>query len=393
MERKTRVGIVGTGFVARGLALALERQPDLILSKALTRRDPAGCPDFPRGELLTGSPQELIDHSDLVVECSGDPIHGTDVLDEVMKAELPVVTLNSELQVTTGSYLARRGLITEAEGDQPGCLAALKEDTVQSGFRPLVYGNIKGFLDRDPTVEEMRHWSKKQGISLEQVTAATDGTKVQAEQALVANGLGASIAKSGLVGVASDDLRAGAYLLADEAKRLGRPISDYVLSPGSPKGVFLVAEHDESQRGYLRYLKLGEGPYYLLLKNYILCHLEALKTIRRVLAGGGVLLNNSLSPTVSVAAVAKRPLKPGDTIKRGLGSFDLRGEAVTFEGDPGHVPIGLLAGAAVTRRVEPGRRLTFEDVEVPESLALRAWKEVASGAAKTFEAADARRAT
>ena len=41
----------------------------------------------------------------------------------------------------------------------------------------------------------MLHWSRRNGISLPMVTAFTDGTKLQIEQALVANGLGATIAR------------------------------------------------------------------------------------------------------------------------------------------------------------------------------------------------------
>ena len=76
--------------------------------------------------------------------------HGTEVIDKAFSASLPVVTMNSELQVTTGSYFADRGFITEAEGDQPGCIVALKENMVQMGIKPLVYGNIKGFINRNP---------------------------------------------------------------------------------------------------------------------------------------------------------------------------------------------------------------------------------------------------
>jgi predicted homoserine dehydrogenase-like protein len=376
MKQTIRVGIVGTGFIARGLTMALEEQEGLVVSKVLTRRDLKKCPEFPRQELLTKSVNELIDTADIVVECSGDVIHGTTVVDKAISASIPIVTMNSELQVTTGSYFVKKGLITEAEGDQPGCLAALKENIVQMGFKPLVYGNIKGFLNHNPALDEMRFWSKKQGISLEQVTAATDGTKVQIEQALVANGLGAGIAAAGLLGIPSEDVHAGANALAKEAKRLGHPISDYILSPESPKGVFIVAEHDDRQREYLKYFKLGEGPHYVLLQSFILCHLEIVKTIRRVLQGGGVLLNNTDNPQISVAAVSKGILRPGNTISRGIGSFEVRGVAVTIADHPDHVPIGLLADAAVVKKVEPGQLVGFDDIEIPESLALHAWLDI-----------------
>jgi len=356
--------------------MMLEGQQDMTVSRVLTRSDITRRADFPRQDLLVSSVNELIDNSNLVVECSGDAVYATDIIDQVMSASIPVVTMDAELQVTTGSYFVRRGFITEAEGDQPGCLAAFREDVVQMGFKPLVYGNIKGFLNHNPTKDEMEFWAKKQNISLDKTISTTDGSKVQIEQALVANGLNAGIAVPGLLGISSEDVNTGARILADRSKALGYPVSDYILSPKSPPGVFIVAEHDERQKVHLRYYKLGEGPYYTLVRNYHLCHLEIAKTIRRVLNGGGVLLNNTEHPTITVAAVAKRPLASGYVISRGVGSFDIRGIANSIADNSGHIPIGLLSDAVVIRNIEPGQMLSFSDVEIQDSLALRAWRQI-----------------
>ena len=367
-----RIGIVGTGFIARGLTVLLDQQ-GYALSRVLTRRSIESCTDFPRQDLLTNAAEDLVEQSDLVFECSGDPIHATAVVDQAMQAGRPVVTMDAEFHVTTGSYFVGRGVLTEAEGDQPGCLAAHKKQVVEMGFTPLVYGNIKGFLNHHPTRKDMEYWSKKQGISLQQVTAFTDGTKVQIEQAFVANGLGAGIAQTGLLGVSCEQLDTGAKILANHAHRLNQPLSDYVLSAKSPPGVFIVAEHDPSAWPALRYMKLGEAPFYVLLRPYHLCHLEALRTINQVLRGEGILMDNSSKPSISVAAIAKRTMKPGTRLSRGMGSMDVRGEAIRIADHPDHVPIGLLAHAVVKRKVELDQPLTFDDVELPEHLALKAW--------------------
>jgi len=375
MRESYRIGVVGSGFIAKGFVTALDKHQGLNISKVLTRTNIEDRTDFPRQELLTNSLDELIYSSDLIVECSGDVIHATYAVDKIMKASLPVVTMDADLQVTTGSWLARRGFITEAEGDQPGCLASLKKNVVQMGFNPVVYGNIKGFLNHTPGMEDMEYWAQKQDYRIDKVVSYTDGTKLQIEQTLVANGLGAGIAQSGMLGIASEDVNTGALALAEQAKPLGYPISDYILSPKSPAGVFIVAEHDERQKVPLRNFKLGEGPYYVLLQNFHLCHLEIAKTVRNVLSGDGILLTNGENPSISVAAVAKRSLTAGDLIARGTGGFDTRGIAVRIEENPDHVPIGLLVDAVVTRDIEPGQQVTFGDVELPESLALHAWRE------------------
>lgn len=370
------IGIIGTGFIGSGLKRTIDRLPDMNVSCVLTQRD---LNDFPNDNRYTNSVQELIDKSDLVVECNGNPVYATEVLFKVMKAGLPVVTMDSELHITSGSYLANMGFITEAEGDQPGALAALNKNLVEVGFKPIVFGNIKGFLNLDPTPEEMAYWSKIQGISIEQVTGATDGTKIQIEQAFVANGLGAIIPKQGLLGFESTSIEAGSKLLAEQAKLLGHPISDYLLSspkaqPRLPAGVFIAAEYDETEIPTLKYLKLGEGPVYTFLKHYHLIYLDIPVTIRQVLRGEGVLLNNSLKPSASVLAVAKKKLKRGDTINRMDRNFQIRGEAVTIESAPKHVPFGLIDKAVIKRNVEPGKIIEFDDLEIPETKAYDAWK-------------------
>ncbi|MCR4324998.1 MAG: NAD(P)-dependent oxidoreductase [Candidatus Curtissbacteria bacterium] len=373
--KQYKIGIVGTGFVARGLMFSLKYHPELELGGVLTRRSISRL-DVPAAKkLITHDINKLIKNCDLIVECSGDAVHGTDVAEAVLKAGLPVVTMNPELQITTGSILCQMGTFIEAEGDQPGTIAALDNEVRSMGFKPIVYGNIKRFLNLSPTEEEMEYWSKRQGISMDQVTAFTDGSKVQIEQALVANGLGATIANRGLLGIPCKDLEDGAQRLGEVADEIGKPISDYVLSPTSPAGVFIVAKHDREQQPYLEYLKLGPGPNYVLLKPYHLVHLEILKTLTNVLKGDrSYKFNNGTNPTAQVVAITKRKIEAGETVGRGLGSFDIRGEAVKIENYPDCVPIGLMQDVKFVKTVDEGQIVKFSDVELPKTRALDLWK-------------------
>ena len=367
-----KIGVSGTGMIARGFVRLIKKHyPDMEISRVLTRRPLSTMADFPLADVLTNSLDELIDHSDLIVECSGDVFHGTSVIERAFEAGLQVVTVNAELQVTTGSYLAGRGFLTEAEGDQPGSLAALHEDALQMGFQPLVYGNMKGYLNHDPTPEDMVYWANRQGISVDQTTSFTDGTKVQIEQVIIGNGLGATITRQGMEGLASTNLDDSASLLGMMAERAGQPSVDYVIPSGYPAGgVFLVGRHDEDQAQAIEYFKLGRGPFYTLVRPFHLCSLEVGKTVRRVLNGGGVLLNNSTEPTLGVAAIAKRAMKPGELIERGIGGFQFRGEAIKLAEHSDHVPIGLLRKTALKRAVEPGQIITFDDIDILPSRAL-----------------------
>jgi predicted homoserine dehydrogenase-like protein len=375
-QARVRVGVIGTGFVARHFTYELERRPSYRLGKVLTRRPLDRCPDFPHQAALTHSLDAVIEASDVVFECTGDALYAARTIGRVLDSGKPVVTLNAEFHATIGAHFVERGLLSEAEGDQPGCLAALAEDAVATGFKPLVYCNMKGFLNRDPTPEEMRYWAERKGQSVEMVTSFTDGTKVQIEQCLVANGLGAGIAQEDLIGLATGDLKVAAAELGATADRLGHPISEYILDRGLQHGVFIVARHDERQALPLRNCKLGDGPYYVLTKGYCLVQLEVFKTIERLMQGRPPLLHNGSLPRVSVASIAKRVLNPGELIERGCGGFDLRGSCVNIAEQPGHVPICLASRLHVRRPVERGQLLTMDDVELPETEALAAWQAI-----------------
>lgn len=375
-NRNYHIGVVGTGFIARGFLMALKYHPRLIPCGVLTRRPIGTLGDFPLSrKFVVNDIDRLIRTSDLIVECTGDAIHATDVVERVLKAGLPVVTLNPELQITSGTMLARMGTLIEAEGDQPGTIAALTQEAKSMGFKPTVYGNIKRFLNLTPNQDEMVYWAKRQGISIEQVTAFTDGSKVQIEQALVANGLGATIAKRGLSGVPCTDHEDGAQQLAALSEKLDQPISDYVLSPTAPAGVFIVATHDKEQRAYLEYLKLGKGPFYTLTKPHHLCHLEIAKTVMKVLNGdASYSFNNGQKPTIQVGAVAKRAIEKGEITTRGLGSFSVRGEALKISDHPQVVPITLMHQAEFVKPVSDGELISFNHVKLPSTLALQLWK-------------------
>lgn len=383
--RPVRVGISGAGFVARALVPVLARQPDLKVTGILTRRPvEASAGHLPR-ELLTNSRDALIERADIVFECSGDTAHAAEVLMAAGEAGRKLVTMNAEAQVTVGSALLARGFdITEAHGDQPGALAELDAEVRELGFEPLAYVNLKGFHDPDPSRESMVYWSERQKSTVRAVTSYTDGSKMQIEQILVANGLGARIARQGMFGGPVEDLLDLDYL-AEAARALGAPVSDYIVHPKGPKGVLILAANPvaELQADYSVFTKIRTrgGKAYMLLKPHYFVHLEVPKTLRRAAAGAPPLLTNGLRPVATVAAVAKRPIAAGTLIEEALGGFELRGEAVELAGHADAVPITLMDGARTRRRVEPGEIMGEADVELPETLALALWRETARRAA------------
>lgn len=379
-SQKSKIGVIGTGFIASGFVHLVENSADFEISKILTRR-PIETIDWVAPEMLTQSITELVDNCDIVFECSGDVYHATESILAVTKAGKKVITLDAEFHVTTGSYFTQQGhYVTDADGDQPGCLARLKSEIEGMGFKPKAYVNIKGFINLNPEKKEMEYWSEQQGIREEQVVSFTDGTKLQIEQAFVANGLGATIPPNGMFGSRVETLNDLDYLI-DASDEVGMPISDFVLCKGAPPGELIVAESEEADRlgkYIVGPMKTTKGRGYIMLRPYHLCHLEVLNTIRRALAGEEMLLNNSADPRLTIASIAKRGIKAGNTIARGAGGYDVRGEAVQLKDNRDAVPICLLKDTKVIKDVEPGDMLRFEHVDFPNSTALDLYQKITS---------------
>ncbi len=72
MEKITKVGVVGSGFIAKGFVIALHKHPDIEISKVLTRTEIARRIDFPMPSLLTNSVDELLENSSIVTPAEAD---------------------------------------------------------------------------------------------------------------------------------------------------------------------------------------------------------------------------------------------------------------------------------------------------------------------------------
>ena len=164
-----KVSVIGSGFIAKGFIDLLLVHPNHKLEKVLTRTDINNRTDLQKySKYITNDIDEIIKNSDLILETSGDAIYACDTINKIVTtSDIPIITMNSEFHITVGSYFKDKGFITESEGDQPGCIAALHEEAVSMGFKPVVYGNMKGFLNENPNEEDMKYWGAKSGISLD----------------------------------------------------------------------------------------------------------------------------------------------------------------------------------------------------------------------------------
>lgn len=398
-DNPIRVGMVGAGFMGRGIANQIVNSvPGMQLAAIANRHAEgarrayaeAGVDHVVEAGTLHALEDAVRQRRPAVVE---DPMllaaaEGIDVLIEVTgtvdyAAEIVlcafeygkhVVLMNAELDGTIGpilkTYADRAGVVlTAADGDQPGVEMNLYRFVRSIGLTPLLCGNIKGLQDpyRNPTTQE--GFAKQWGQNPFMVTSFADGTKISFEQAIVANGTGMTIAKRGMYGYEHpghvDELTSRYDV--DELRGLGG-IVDYVVGSKPSPGVFVFATHDDpKQRHYLNLYKLGEGPLYSFYVPYHLCHFEVpLSAARAVLFGDAVLAPID-GPRVDVVATVKRPLQAGETID-GLGGYMTYGQCERSDITERErlLPIGLAEGCRVRSAIAIDQVLTYDDVDLPE---------------------------
>ncbi|HLU60276.1 MAG TPA: Gfo/Idh/MocA family oxidoreductase [Pseudonocardia sp.] len=395
--RPIRVGMIGAGFMGRGLANQIINSVPGMTLVAIANRTGANAErayteagvepvrvenaDQVDAAIEKGTPAVLEDafellkavHLDCVVDVTGAVEFGARVTVAAIERGLPVVTMNAELDGTVGPLLAHRAreagvVLTGADGDQPAVQANLVRFVKGIGVTPLVVGNVKGLQDEYRTPTTQKAFAERWGQDPYMVTSFADGTKISFEQAIVANAFGLTVPKRGMNGWEHEghvDELTTRYDV-DELRELGG-IVDYVVKSKPSPGVFVLGTHDDpKQRHYLNLYKLGEGPLYSFYTPYHLCHFEVPNSVVRAVDFADAALAPPGGPHVDVVATAKQDLKAGHTLD-GLGGYDTYGvaESTAVTRAENLLPMGVAEGCVLKRDVAKDEVLTYADVTLP----------------------------
>ena len=419
--RPIRVGLIGAGYMGRGIALQiLTAVPGMTLAAVANRHladarlayGNAGIDLVRVAETAAQIEQALRDNVpavtedalalcaaegiDAVVEATGTIEFGARVVLAALAAGKHVVLMNAELDATLGPvlkhYAARAGrVLTTADGDQPGVIMNLYRWVRSIGFQPVLAGNMKGLQDPYRTPETQREFAARNHQKPQMVTAFADGTKIAMEMAVVANATGFRVGRRGMYGPRCNHVQEAAELFPKE-QMLGGGLVDYVLGAEPAPGVFVIGyQENPLQQQYLRYYKMGEGPFYVFYTPYHLCHFEAPLTVARAVLFGDAAAEPQGPPVCEVVAVAKRDLAAG-TVLDGLGGFSCYGvlENAPARAADNLLPQGLAEGCRLKRDVPRDRPLSFDDVQIPPGRLCDAlWEEQQT----IFSAAGAKRDT
>ncbi len=396
-----RVGMVGTGFMGRGIALQMMTAvPGMDLVAIANRHLDGARRAYAEAGVETVSVVEsaaqlqdamarnryaITDDAtvicqaegiDAVIEVTGAVEFGAHVVLQAIEHRKHVVMMNAELDGTIGPILKvhadRAGVVvTNADGDQPGVIMNLYRFVKGLGVKPVLCGNIKGLHDpyRNPTtqLEFARKWKQQPHM----VTSFADGTKISFEQAIVANATGMRVARRGMYGptVPTGTPIQDAVDWYPQAELLDGPgIVDYVVGAVPSPGVFVLGTHDHpTQQHYLNLYKLGTGPLYCFYTPYHLCHFEVANSVARAVLFADATIAPRGAPVVDVVATAKVALRAGQVLD-GMGYYMTYGQCENVEvvQAQGLLPIGLAEGCRLKRDVPQDQVLSYADVEVPE---------------------------
>jgi predicted homoserine dehydrogenase-like protein len=396
--RPIRVGLLGAGFMAQGLANQIRnsvpgmdvvaihgRRPDKAIDvfryagddEAVVASSLGDFEDAVRaGRSVVTEDAFLLCQSeqiDAIMDVTGSVEFGARVALEAFEYGKHFIAMNAELDGTVGpilhTYAHRHGVeFSACDGDEPGLQMNLYRWVRGLGLEPRVMGNVKGLQDPYRNPETQREFAEKWGQNPAMVTSFADGSKISFEQAIVANATGAKVLRRGMsrgTPFQGDPLELPSLYDLDEVRALGS-IVDYTVGPSSVK-IFCLAEHaDPKQRHYLSLYKMGDGPLYPFWVPYHLPHFEAPNAIARVVLFCDNLARPLGGPSVEVCAVAKRDLRAGETLDE-YGMFMTYGEAANAEEMSAHryLPEGLVEGCRLLRDVAQDEVVTYDDVELP----------------------------
>jgi predicted homoserine dehydrogenase-like protein len=136
---------------------------------------------------------------------------------------------------------------------------------------------------------------------------------------------------------------------------------DYSTGKVAP-GVFVVmTSPDRRIRADMKFLSMGDGPYYTLYRPYHLCNVETpISIAEAVLYGEATIVSKRM--VSEVCALAKCDLQPGVVVGE-IGMADFFGRTYRYVEAQARqaIPLGLVPGGKVLKPIAKGDLLTVDN--------------------------------
>jgi predicted homoserine dehydrogenase-like protein len=339
--------------------------------------------------------QSLVRHPsiDIVVECTGSPLHAVDHILESFANGKHVVNVTVEADAFCGPLLAKRAqaagvVYSLAFGDQPALICDLVDWARTCGFPVVAAGRghkwLPHFCESTPeTVWGYYGLTPEQatrgGLNPKMFNSFLDGSKPSIESTAVSNATGLGVPSNGLLypPASVEDIpyvtrpiseggvleRKGMVEVISSLETDGRQIP-YDIRMGV--WVTVEAETDYIKNCFEEYNAHTDpsGRYFTLYKRWHLIGLEVGVSV------ASVALRNEPTGVATdwnadVVATAKRDLKPGELLD-GEGGYTVWGKLLPASTSKkmGCLPLGLAHGVKLVRPVAKGQSLSWDDVEM-----------------------------
>ncbi|MBE0669583.1 MAG: NAD(P)-dependent oxidoreductase [Anaerolineales bacterium] len=391
-----RVGLIGAGYMGRGIALQfliplvgmrLVAISNRTIAEAERAYEDAGVDVVKRVENVGDLDKAIQDgrfavtedpfllckagNIDAIIEGTGEIEFGAKVVMEAINNGKHVVLMNAELDATLGPILKvhadRAGVvITNTDGDEPGVAMNLYRFVKTIGIRPVLAGNLKGMIDPYRTPDTQREFAEKNKQKPVMITSFADGTKLSMELTVLANATGFRAGKRGMFGHRCGHVKDALNLFPLELFRDGGLV-DYLLGAEPHTGAFVIGYDDHPiRRQYLNYFKMGDGPLYVFYTPYHLPHVQIATTVARAVLFQDATVAPKGKPVCDVVTVAKRDLKSGETLD-GIGGFTCYGtiENSDVSRKENLLPMGISGGCRLKNDILRDEAITYSDVDLP----------------------------
>jgi len=307
-----------------------------------------------------------------VIEATGEVEFGARVALEAIAHGKHVILSNAELDATLGPilkvYADRAGVvITNTDGDEPGVAMNLVRFAKSTGCRPLLAGNLKGFIDYHRNPDTQRGFAEKNHQSARMATSFADGTKLSMETTILANATGLGVAQRGMRGHRCANVNDVLGLFSPDELLASGGYVEYLLGAAPGTGAFVVGYNDHpAKQQYMSYFKMGPGPLYVFYTPYHLPQLQLPHSVARAVLFRDPTVAPLGAAVCEVVTVAKRDLKAGDELD-GIGGFNSYGsiENAAAAQARGLLPMGLSQGCRLTADVRADQEIQYADVALP----------------------------
>lgn len=306
-----------------------------------------------------------------VIETSGDVEFGSQVSLEALENGKHVVLMNAEVDAAVGPILKvhadrNNAVYTYTDGDEPGVAMNLFRFVDSIGYKPVMLGQIKGFLNRYRNPDTQREFAAKHKQKPAMVASFADGSKLALESAIMGNATGFKPAKLGMHGHECKHVKDLLQHFKPEDFAQGG-IVDFVLGAEPHTGAFVMGYNDDPVlRQYMAYFKFGDGPLYMFYTPYHLPHLQLPHSVARAVLFQDPTLTPRGAPVCDAIAYAKRDLKAGEILD-GMGGYTNYGLVDTYENSVAQdgLPMSLSVGCTLVRDVAKDAPLSYADVRLP----------------------------